>query len=308
MENKTVVARFLLVLLVLTAQAVFADTIFFKDGTSVDGMAVETAGDTVSIQIGKGRVNFLAADVDRVEKNDKDGDPIKISVQRAKEHQQQLEQRTGLTREQRDKIRDALDPLWSPDEATRTSARNRLIEMGREMPVFQFIETALPFSKGAIAPEMMQLLVELDPKKAQEVVPLYAQNPDPGVRTAALELLAGYKNADHIETLARGMLDPDPHVQASTALALAQSGLKAATPALIEGVRNPDPSVQNACRSALETLWSSGNVKRSARTAEEWTDYWKSQAGSIPDAVDLSSLTPLVTKEELDGASSGHDE
>lgn len=296
------------VLLVLAAQAACADTIFFKDGTSVDGKAAETTYDTVSVQIGKGRVNFLPKDVERIEKNEKDGDPIKISGQRAEEHQNLLDQRTGLTGLQRDKVRAALEPLWSPDEAIRVAARKKVLEMGREMPVFHFIESALPFSKGAVAPEMMRLLVEMDPQKAQEVVPLYTQNPDPGIRSAALELLAGYRSADYVEALSRGMLDPDPHVQSSAAFAIAAAGQKAATPALIEGLRSPDPGVQNASRAALERLWSSGNVKPGAKTPEEWANYWKNQAGSIPDAVDPANLIPLVTKEELDQASSGHDE
>jgi HEAT repeat protein len=100
------------------------------------------------------------------------------------------------------------------------------------------------------------------------------------------------------------MLDPEPQVQASTALTIAQAGLKAATPALIQGLRSTDPGVQNASRTALQRLWSSS----SANTPDEWDSYWRGQAQSVPEPIDPATLAPLVTPEELEQASSGHDE
>ncbi len=292
----------------LFASIAFGDTVFMKDGSSLDGEVVQSGNDAVTLRVGSGQMTLQTADVDRIEKNDKKGDAKRLSAVVSKQHQDSLDQRTGLNAEQRDKVRGAIDPLWSPDEAERNTARRKLVAMNKEMPIFQYIESYMPYSKGLIVPELMKALVEIDPGRAKGVLQQYVQNRDPANRAQAIELIGAYKKKDDMELLAQGLVDLDPGVRVAASHAIAGAGETGATPVLLDNLNHPDPRVQNAARAALQSIWNTHGAPSEPKSADEWKAYWARNADSVKDAFDPASLDPLVSKDELAQESPMHDE
>jgi len=299
----------LIVAVVLTGTgAGWGDTVHFKDGSTLDGKVIRPNADTVLIQVGTAKFTFPSCEVDSVEANDNKGESAKVGRLVAKRRADWLQERTGLDRRQRDMVRDAIDPLWSPDEGLRNAARRKLVAMAQEMTVFRFIESALPYTKGEIVPELMQVLVDIDPKRAEKTVNQRTQDLDPRNRGKALELVASYGKPEGLETVARGMVDLDNRVRISAAKALAQTAGKRATPALVEGLASTDARLRNVCRSALEDVWSTPDVAVAFETAQEWRAYWNTKAAGIDKPVKTAGLKPLVTQEDLAEATADHDE
>ena len=295
-------------LMLLAGVSASADTVYLKDGSSLDGTLKYSDADKVVIEVGKGQMSLSTADVLRIEKNDKTGNTNSVSILRAKQHADALDQRTGLTAQQRDDVLAAMDPLWSPDEAQRTVARKKLLAMGKDMAVFKYLESYLPYAKDLVAPEIMKTLVEMDPAKAKDTVLSFTQNSSPVNRSKALELAASYKNDADLDTIARGLVDVDNTVRIAAAHAVAIAGGKRATPALIEELKSVDPRVRNASRETLKYLWSAGGVNVDLSTPEEWDAFWNGKAHEIKDPISVSTLTPLVSPEDLANATSSHDE
>lgn len=286
-----------------------ADTVRFKDGTTIDGVVSRPNQDVVTIKVGSGVVSVPACDVEAIEPNDKKGDPGASRDLAYTRRAKFLEERTGLNRAQRDMARDAIALLWSPDEAERNGAREKLIAMGQEMPVFQFIEASLPYSKGNVVPELMRVMVQLDPERARQTLSQRSEDVDPRNRAQALELLAGYEDADDaVDTFARGMVDPVPAVQMAAATALASAAGKRATPALLEGLSSADLKVQNTCREALTRIWSTSDAKVELKTSEEWNNFWATRRAGVENPIDSRNAEPLVSEEALAAATRDFDE
>jgi len=305
----TLLAGLLAVLpLALLAAPIFADTVYLKDGSTIDGTVIKSDAEAVVIEIGSGNTTLRAADVARIEKNDKKGEATTLSILRAKQHADALDRRTGLTAKQRDAVRAAIEPLWSPDEAERSAARKKLLAMSKEMSVFTYLESYLPYAKGLVAPEIMKTLVDIDPVRAKDTVLPFTQNSDPANRAKAIEIIGSYKSDDDLETLSRGLVDVDNSVRIAAAHAVAALGSKRATPALLEGLKSTDPKVQNATREALKRLWSTANTNVDLNTVEAWNAFWKSKSREVKDPISPSELAPLISPEALAEATSSHDE
>lgn len=301
--------KLLIVLAIAFAMSpAFADTIYFADGSSLDGVVTYPDSATVTIDLGTRKMSFSASIISRVETNTKTGDESQVTEALAKQQQAALEVRTGMTDEERDQVREAMSPLWSSDEAARTAAHAKLIEMNKELPVFQYIDTSLPYTKGTIAPELLRVLVELDATSAKAVLSRYTINPDPGIRATVLELLASYKDAEEVGTIADGVIDLDASVRIRAAHALGTCGFKTATPVLLKGLESTDVQLQNACKASLQIIWASDSAAASLETAAQWTEFWAGKSDSVENAIDPATLTLLVTQEQIDKATASHDE
>jgi len=104
-------------LLVLSAQA-GADTIYLKNGRSMEGIIKNESDDEIELEIGLGAVKFLKKDVERVYKSTpEESDIIRESWQENKRRQEQLRQekareeelkklRKEVTKSQQQKIED----------------------------------------------------------------------------------------------------------------------------------------------------------------------------------------------------------
>lgn len=288
----------LLVVLFVATGIASADTVKFKDGSAMDGIVTEPNQDTILLQVGKAKMTFPKVDVESIEKNDKKGDDPKTVDAFAKRHNDSIEERTGLNRDQRDAVRGLFPKLRSEDEVERKAARQKLVEMGKSVRVFDYIESALPSMPGTTVPELMQTLVEMDPARAEATVVAGTVNGDPRNRGKAIELMATYKKPENLGTIARGIVDYNPQVRISAVKALVATGDKAGTPALIKGLSDPDPKVQNASRDALQALWSETGKVVTFEKPEEWTSFWSSKSSGVKNAVDASKLVPLVSEED----------
>lgn len=293
--------------LMVMSGVVAADTVTLKDGSKIDGIVTRPNQDVITVQVGTGKITFPTVDVASIESNEKKGDAgadPKAGPGALKKYEDPVEQRTGLTRAQRDAVRDKMEKLWSPDEAERALGRKQLVEMSKSMTVFQFIEQSMPYTKGLVVPEMLQTLHEIDPERAKPLVEQWVENVDPRNRARAIELMGKYKGDASVDTVVRGLVDVDPQVQVAAARALSNPGAKRATPVLIEGLKSANPRVQNAARDALSAIW--GDTK--AKSVEDWNKVWTAQGGKVKGALVHTALTPLVTAEQAASATPDHDE
>jgi len=286
----------------------FADTVYFSDGSFLDGVVTYPDSATITIDIGTRKLSFSTNLVSRVESNSKTGDESQVTEALAKQQKVALEIRTGMTEEQRDRVREAMSPLWSADEAERNAAHKKLADLNKELPVFQYIDASLPYTKGTIAPELLRVLTELDSAEAKDVLSRYTINTDPGIRATVIELLATYKNADDVGTIADGIIDLDASVRIRAAHALGACGFKTATPVLLKGLDSADEQLQNACKAALAQIWSSDSDAANLSTPDQWKQFWEAKSASVENAIDPANLTLLVTQEEIDKATASHDE
>lgn len=287
----------------------WADTIRFKDGSTMDGVVSRPDDATIAVQSGKARLTFPADTVASIEANDKTGDSASLANIAGKQHAQQLDERTGLNRAQRDEVRRVVEGLWSPDERVRNEARAQLVAMNKQMPVYRFLEQYVGYAKGAIVPEILKTLSEIDPQQTRGIVIGQTQNTDPGCRAKALDLMASQGNPEDVDTVARGLVDMEPDVRIAAANALARMGDARATPALIENVASADPRVRNAARSALAAIWKEkGGGGLAEADAAAWQRFWSDNARQVQQPIDNAALEPLVTPEAMEGLSASHDE
>ena len=294
------------VLTTLAMLSASADTVTFKNGTTLDGVISQPDPNTVSIDIGGQSITFPATDVTNIEKNDKTGDMTQLAIANGKKHEDAQFERTGLTREQRDRARDAIEPLWSEDEATRNEGRRKLIELNKEMPLGKFITCSLPFSKGYVVPELLTVLTEIDPGLAKPELEAYSSSLDPRNRAKSLEMMGAIKDNASFETVARGMIDLEPDVCVSAAYALGAYGDKRATPALLQGLKSNDARVRNISGETLKTLWKDAGAI--PEKPEDWEKFWTENSSKVEKPLDVRNMTPLVTQEMLVDSNLGHDE
>jgi len=301
--------RVVLVVMMLATAGAWADTVHFADGTTMDGVVSRPDPATIVIQSGKARMTFPADKVASIEKNDKTGDAAELANITGKKHAQQLDERTGLSRAQRDEVRRVVEGLWSPDERVRNEARAQLVAMNKQVPVYRFLEQYVGYAKGAIVPEILKTLAEIDPQQTRGVIIAQTGNTDPSCRAKALDLMSSQGNPEDVDTVARGLVDMEPDVRVAAANALAKMGDARATPALIENVSSADPRVRNAARAALAAIWKEqGGGGLAEADAAAWQTLWKEKGAQVEQALDGAALEPLVTPEDMEGLSANHDE
>ncbi len=308
MTKQSIMVALALVLFVLFALATHADTVYFKDGSSLDGKASRPNGNCVSLQVGKARLTFQASEVERVESNDKEGvQGLGHVTPMAAKRNAELAERTGLTAEQRAEVRDIMADLKSPDSEERTSARRRLVAKGGDVDILPFLESSLPYLSDQYVPEVLRVMSDLDRERALPVLRKNAQAVTPANRAAAIELMGRVGDREKIDVVACGLVDPHPDVRIAAAKGLALAKDKRVTPALIEGLKSEDRRVQNACSAALASVWSSRDARVQHDTADAWASYWASRAGEVRNPIGPEGLTPLVTPEP-ETVATHHDE
>lgn len=86
-----------IVLACVVAASAYADTIRFKDGSTLEGVVTRPNNNAVAIEVGGGRMVFPATEVESVETNDKQGS-YSVNEIRARHHNDMMQEQTGLTR------------------------------------------------------------------------------------------------------------------------------------------------------------------------------------------------------------------
>ncbi len=279
-----------------------ADTLFFKDGSSLEGKVQRVNENTIALVVGQGRMQFQTSEIERIEENDKQGDYQLVSPM-ATRHDRALKARTGLTREQRNLVRRHISGLTSASGAERLEARKALIQLGEEVDIFPFLKEAAPFLPADRSPEVLRVLWELDPKRAKPVLMEMTTNALSTNRAQALELMCTDEKADEsartqlAQLVARGMVDPSADVRIAAAKGLGALGAKGATPALIEGARSSNPRLQGACKEALEKIW---RIDPNLAEGMDWDTLWNDNKQIVREPLQCDSLEPLY-KPEVEG-------
>jgi len=277
------------------------DTIWFKDGTSLDGKVSQPNVNVYVLEVKNGSMHFQASTVARWEENDKMGEyNMYVMSPRQRAHEEQRQEMTGLTPEEIEELFQIMEPLGSDDPADVDRAKQALLAKHGEKDIFKFLKAAMRDMTYKYRPAVMDVMSEIDPERARPVLAEQARDPFTENRAKALELLGTVGTKDDLETIARGVVDQDPVVGMAAAESLAKLGDRAATPALLEGLRSTDRRVQNTSQEALSRLWANAGAPADSSSPADWQAFWQSQSSSVDKPVRVANLSPLVSSEELD--------
>lgn len=276
-----------------------ADTVHLKDGLALDGTVSKVNDNCVAVRSGNGQIVYQNDEIDRIEKNDKKGSLDLAAVNPAAlRHEQALEQATGLTTEQRERIVALVDRLAREDAAERGSAVKELIALQRQMDVYRFLRESRQGFGARVLPGVLEVMLAINAPETKPIVYDSLFDKVPGIRAASLELLGKHKELASIDAVARGLVDADAGVQIAAAHALAELGAGRATPALIATLSSANPRVRNAGKAALGRIWSTPSAPVAFDTADEWGRFWDEVGARAGAPIELASLEPLFVQPE----------
>lgn len=291
-------ARFVVpvAVLALWAGAAMADTLYLKNGVRVHGVVTERPDGIYKVQSGRNTVVYRPSEVERIERNDRDGS-LDMEELRARwaEHDARMTERTGLTADQRRRVKDLMYQLQTDDEAKRHAVREKLIAMSEEMDVFGYLAYRFPEVSDRLSPYVLEAMFAVNPGQARAHVRDGATHVYYGTRAMAIELLARMRDAESEELILRGLADHSPEVVIAALYSLAQLGAKRSTPVMIELLAYPDLRVTNAARESLQALWRQELGDAPPGKVSEWTAFWQQQDGS--SELKLAGLAPLIPEE-----------
>lgn len=294
----TQIRQIAMIAFVLVASA-NADTLYLKDGTTLDGSVHKPNDNSYVLTVGKSSVTFPSEEVVKFEKNDKVGDYDYNRINPlAVKHAEDMKELTGLTEEQKEEVQNMLTPLGSDDPVVRAEAMQALIEKNKQFSIGKFLSSAASSSTAQIAANVLEVLVKIDPAIAKETLRDRAYDMEPEVRGRALQLMGKSGDTESLTTIAAGLRDHAGEVRIAAAEALGFAGDKRATPALLEQLSNPDKQLQNASMNALKAIWKDDPAAAKAESSDDWTRLWSNQAKQVAEPVALDELTPLVEEPE----------
>jgi len=280
------------------AAAATADTVYFPDGTAVDGVVTQPNPNCIQIESGGGKMLVQANRIERIEKNDKTGainlsktSPWTVKIDEA------MREKTGMTQEQREEIVRIIDRLASEDSNERALSIRHLVAMQREVDVFAFLENTMSSYGARTKPGVLDVLMTLNREKAIPIVRSCATDQVASNRAAALKIMGEAKDVASLETIARGMVDVEDSVRVAAATALAATGSRRTTPALIAGLESLDQRVVNACMAALSALWNAEGTLVQFDSPDGWREFWAEREAGIAEPVRLAQLEPLYVPE-----------
>ena len=275
---------------------VWADTVVFKDGTEVNGKIHELNAHSIALETGGGRMVIQRSELLRTETNDLmgSGDRFQHMRSRAELREAALTKRTGLDKEQRARVRGLIRPLQSTNPAEQAEAIKALVAMDKEVGIYNYLLGYLPHLSDRFAPGVLEAMVGMDPERAAATVRAQTASPRFVQRAKAVELMGRMKDTAHLDTIARGMLDPSSTVQVAAAEGLGYAADQRATPVLIEGLSSADRRLQNASRRALSRIWSTDQSVLDFGSREEWERFWQDRRHGVTGAIDPATLKPLV--------------
>ncbi len=292
MTMKLIIAAVVPAFVLVTAAS--ADTVYFPDGTAVDGVVTHPNANCIAIESGGGKMLIQANRVERIETNDKTGtvnlsktSPWTIKIEK------EMREKTGMTQEQREEIVRIIDRLGSDDANERLLSIRRLVALQQEVDVFKFLVNTMSSYGARTKPGVLEVLMALNREKAIPIVRDCATDQVASNRAAALTIMGKAKDVASLETIARGMVDVDTSVRIAAATALAATGSKRATPLLIEGLDNLDKRVVNACNVALSALWSTDDALVQFDSADGWNRFWGDRSVAVTEPLRMAELEPL---------------
>ena len=282
---------------VLCAGGAVADTIFLKNGVSVDGVIKQREG-YIEVKAGDRTVVYRDSEIARIEQNAKTGkQDLGELAARWELEEAEMVKKTGLDALQRRRVRELVGEL-TKDATSRMAAREKLVAMQSEADVFRYLRFLIPDASHYQVPHIFEAMFYLDSNRAVKEIRIGTQHNYFEARAKAIELLGGIAHKESVPLMARGLADEKFEVKIQAAYALARTGVKGATPALIEMLKHPDLRVGNASRESLAALWAEVVGDEAPKTVEAWTKIWEAHQEGVSGRIQLASLQPLVLPEE----------
>ncbi|NUM54384.1 MAG: HEAT repeat domain-containing protein [Candidatus Hydrogenedentes bacterium] len=281
---------------VLAAQS---DTLYLRDGSTLDGTVSRINDNCIAIQSGNGRIVYQNDEIDRIEKNEKKGtlDLARVNPT-ALRHEQELEKATGLKAEQREKLVALIDRLGREDVNERNQAIKELVALNQQLDVFRFLKESRQGFGARVLPGVYEVMLALNKSETKAILYDSIDDKAAPVRAAVLELLGKHRELASVETVARGLVDGEAEVQIAAIHALAEMGEERATPALIPALSSANPRVKNAGKAALSRIWSKPDKPIQFETVDDWTKFWNESSATVGKPIELASLQPLYVMPE----------
>ncbi len=286
-------------LALLAATSAMADTVVLSSGATMDGVVSYPNANAVAVTVGDERMLFGKSEVIRVEQNDRRGDASQpLLSPYAKNHDDAVQQRTGLNAAQRQRILDLIEPLKSEDPVLAREAREALVAEGRRMNIVPFIEYTLDSLSPLFLAQVLRVLVELEPAKGREKALGFTHAIVPETRAAALDALAALKDSEAFSLNLRGAIDQAALVQIAAMKNLVTLGDRRATPTLLFVLEtSTDERVKNVASSTLDTLWA--RVDGEPLDSAAWKTLWAEKGKPFSSAPRPESLEPLTDPANL---------
>lgn len=277
-----------------------ADTIYFKDGSSLSGTVLREDTTHVVLKLPQGRMTFPVEDVERVEEDDNPPSAKPAPPDTPMDAEEPAPALRELDKEDRRRLRLMLNDLLSTDAAARNAARQRIERFGQDRDLFPFLERALPYMPDRQSVEVLQLLTNLDPQRAKPVLESAARSRLEDNRAKALALLASTNkdtkepNPELVQLFAQGVLDEAAEVQLAGIQGLQQLNDKRVTPVLVHALGSPDPRVRSASLHALKALWPDAAVQQGLDSPEAWRTFLSRAGDEVRSTFDPQHIEPLV--------------
>ena len=285
--------------MVVLATAVAADTVYLNTGVRIDALVTERPDGFYTVKAGSNTLIMRPGEIKRIEKNGKTGAFDKeAALARWAVRDAELTQLTGLTADQRRKVKALMFKLQDSSEAERMAARDTLVVMQQEMDVFPYLAWQFPQLSHRLSPWVLEAMFYVDVTRGLKYLREGAAHSYAGTRAKAIELMGRFGDRESAPLIARGLLDHDMDVQIQAAYALVRIGAKEATPALIETLKHPDLRVSNLSRGALTALWSAAIGDEEPRTVSDFTAIWEANKDGVGSPLQFAKLEPLIAPQD----------
>jgi len=279
----------------LLAAAASGDTLQLKSGIQVDGKIVSQGADTVTVNAGGNTVLYRANEILRIEPNERTGElNLEQLQQEVAEYQRKIQAETGLDVRQHGEIQQLLEKAQSTDESISGPAKERLVEMGKTMPLFKYLEHFLPEYSPRLVPPVLEVMFRIDALRARPILRAHCTDADARSRGTALEFSGQAKDPDAAELVARGLLDYDYYVLCAAAAAAGGLKLQGAAPLLIARLDDSVDPLVLACEKALTQIWGQERPPAQQDRKAFWASVWQSNASAVPVHYEAATLQPLV--------------
>ena len=293
-------AYFLVMAGALLASPAMTDTVYLNNGVRFDGVVtpVPDSEGLFKVQAGERTLFYRDSEIKSIEKNDRTGKMDREALlARWEEKNKRLTEETGLTAEQRRKVRGLMFELKTDSVAQRLAVRETLIGLQAEFDAYGYLASLYPELSTLLAPNVLEALFYLDGIRSAKLLKESAESNYYGTRAKAVELLGRARDREALDLIARGLADHKHPVVITSVYALAGLGVKEATPALIGLLTHADQRVSNASREALLTLWADQLGDPRPTTVDEWKSFWAGQS-TTGTPIELAKLEPLSPEDE----------
>lgn len=284
--------------LLVLGQVASADTLILNSGARIDGVVRERGDGLLEVKAGDRTVVYRPEEIASREVNDRKGGLDMAEVRaRVAATQARLDEETGVTQKQRERVDELITDLASADkDSERVALRNRLVDLQQEFNVYRYLTWRTGYG---VKPGILEVMYNINPSETMPILRRATQDSWFETREMAVALLGRLGASDAADLVVRGMADHAMEVRLAAIGATANLKALAATPVLIEQLGEPDQRIANASRLALEALWASKLAEGTKHeTASDWQAFWETQPEAQKEAFAKATLQPLIPEAD----------